>query len=53
MSKEKDPKLMESAKYFISITHVLGLVHAKEGGVINLDEYLVDFYEWMKKGETK
>ena len=54
MTKAESKKLIPQAKEFVEKCSVIPLVHAKEGGVIYLEELLVDFVKYLDdKSKTK
>lgn len=53
MTRTKKKALIPLAKKFITACNVVPLVHAKEGGVIYLEEILVDFLAFKEQEETK
>jgi len=40
-----DMDLKKKTREFIKKCHIAGIVHALEGGVMNLDEILIDFFK--------
>lgn len=42
-------KLLQLAKDFVRDTHTFSFIYAIEGGVIELDKYLVDFIKFAKE----
>ncbi len=44
---------IKNANEFINLCNCFGLVNAKEGGVLELDSLLIDFYKWFELRKNK
>ena len=49
MNTEIKLSTKEQANEFIKLANVAGLVYANEGGVIYLEDILIDFVKWYNK----
>lgn len=47
MTRSESKKLIPQAKEFVKKCNVMPLVHANEGGVIYLEELLIDFVKYL------